>query len=178
MAADPPVPGRRQSASPVAVARRGAVAASAPPVSAVALTTPMSAFRTLVDVRMQCSFRHVGAVTLAAPVLNLRTSTDGFLCPSAEGATGFLWLRTYTCGYARIPVMSLVAGPLRTGFPRGRLEAVSPWERCLVWAGRPLRVVAPADPTPLLSGCARQEVLDGYCADLRGRCSGAIRGLE
>src|SRR5271156_2248857 len=75
----------------------------------MALTIPMSAFRTLIGVRMQSSFRRTGAVVLAAPILNLRTSADGFLCPSAEGATGFLCGRTHTCGYARIPVVSLAA---------------------------------------------------------------------
>src|SRR5580658_5907973 len=53
--------------------------------------------------------RHAGAVMFAALVLNLRTATGGLLCPSAGGAGGFLWLRTYICGYAGIPVMSLAA---------------------------------------------------------------------
>jgi hypothetical protein len=69
----------------------------------------MNAFRILLDVRMQCSFRQAGAVMLAAPFLNLRAATDGFLCLPVEGAPGFLWLRTHICGYARIHVMPLAA---------------------------------------------------------------------
>src|SRR5580658_8036710 len=66
----------------------------------MALSTPMNAFRILLDVRMQCSFRQAGAVMLAAPFLNLRAATDGFLCLPAEGAPGFLWLCTHTCDAA------------------------------------------------------------------------------
>jgi hypothetical protein len=96
-----------------------AAAASAPPVSAAALTTPMSAFRILVDVRMQYSFRHAAAVVLAAPVLNLRSASHGFLYLAAEGPAGFLWVRTHFCSYAGIAVTSLAVVD-RSAAPHGR----------------------------------------------------------
>src|SRR5271156_1574112 len=143
----------------------------------MALTIPMSAFRTLIGVRMQCSFRRTGAVVLAAPILNLHTSTDGFLCPSAEGATGLLCVRTHTCGYARIPVVSLAAaaGVTRRLAAQGPALPVVDWGESLLGSDAlfgqddHFRLSPHADPTPLLSRSACQEVLDGYCTDLRGR---------
>src|SRR5580693_8176580 len=79
----------------------------------------MSAFRILVDVRMQYSFRHAAAVVLAAPVLNLRSASHGFMYLAAEGPAGFLWVRTHFCGYAGIAVTSLAVVD-RSAVPHGR----------------------------------------------------------
>ena len=56
-----------------------------------------------------CSFDQADAAMPAASAFNLLTGTDGFLCPSAGGSAGFLWLRRYSCGYAHIFVMPLAA---------------------------------------------------------------------
>src|SRR5580658_9452069 len=75
-----------------------AVAARAPPVSAAALTTPMRAFRILVDARMQCSF-----VRPAPPCSRLVSS----ICPELLMGCYVHLLRELhvSCGYACIPVV-------------------------------------------------------------------------
>jgi hypothetical protein len=69
----------------VAADAGAAEAASAPPVRAVAPATPMTAFRTLADVRVQCSFDQADAALLAALVLNLRGSLLGFCATAPNG---------------------------------------------------------------------------------------------
>src|ERR1700734_2295766 len=95
-----------------------ALAASAPVVSAAALTTPMSRFRTLVDIRMQCSFRQAELSCSRLLSLNLRTSTDGSPCSPPEGAAGCLCLSGHRCDVAGSCDFSLAVTPHGThSFP-------------------------------------------------------------